>query len=187
MDVAAALSPRVEREPAAPKVERDPVAVDHKVLSFFLDYWRSNANGGVPLFSAFRPKEVRANLAWVVVVDVLPELTDFRYRIIGTCVAEYFATNATGKLVSEAFQDWDEPSRNGVIQLFRAPCVHRVPFRYSGPGFRLPDTKKFLPDFDSLYLPYSTDGSRVDRVLNVFAFNYREFREKADMPRVLRR
>jgi hypothetical protein len=164
---------------ATPKVERDPAAVDHPVLSFFLDYWRAGAREaehGIPLFSTFRPREVRANLAWVVVVDVLPD--DFRYRVIGTCVAEYFAKNSTGLTVREALADWDAPSRNGVMELFRAPVVHRVPFRYYGPGFRIPDMKRFLPDFDSLYLPYSTDGVQVDRVLNAFAFNYREFRER---------
>src|SRR5690348_10351033 len=91
-----------------PKVERDPAAVDHPVLSFFLDYWRAGARGapsGIPLFASFKPKEVRANLAWVVVVDVLPD--DFRYRVIGTCVAEYFARNTTGLTVSEAFREWD--------------------------------------------------------------------------------
>ena len=166
-----------------PKVERDPAGVDNPVLSFFLNYWRRNAQQaeqGIPLFSTFKPSEVRANLAWVVVVDVLPNLADFRYRVIGTCVAEYFARNATGLTVSEAFRDWDPSSREGVIGLFRAPCLHRIPFRYFGPGFRLPGSKKFLPEFDSLYLPYSSDGREIDRVLNVFAFNHRELREKAD-------
>jgi hypothetical protein len=166
-----------------PRVERDPAGVDNPVLSFFLDYWRRSAQQaehGIPLFNTFRPTDVRGNLAWVVVVDVLPNLEDFRYRVIGTCVAEYFARNSTGLTVSEAFSDWDPPSREGVMDLFRAPCLHRKPFRYSGPGFRLPDTNKFLPDFDSLYLPYSSDGREIDRVLNVFAFDYRELRGRVD-------
>jgi hypothetical protein len=168
----------------APQIERNPADVDDPVLSFFLDYWRKSvpsASQGIPLFSSFRPKEVRANLAWVVVVDVFPDMEDFRYRVIGTCVAEYFARNSTGLTLSEAFCDWDAPSRDGVVSLFRAPCLHRLPFRYSGPGFCLPDTKKFLPDFDSLYLPYSTDGTRIDRVVNAFAFDYRKFRETTDV------
>lgn len=61
-----------------------------------------------------------------------------------------------------------------MLKNFQSPCLDGVLLRCSGSGFRIPETNKFLPDFDSLYLPYSTDGRETDRVLNVFAFDRRE-------------
>jgi hypothetical protein len=46
---------------------------------------------------------LREHLGWVIMVEVLPGEADFRYRLIGTLVTQYFLADSTGKTVSEAF------------------------------------------------------------------------------------
>ena len=37
-------------------------------------------------------------------IDALPDYADFRYRLVGSSVCEYFLANGTGKTVSEVFK-----------------------------------------------------------------------------------
>ena len=149
--------------------EEDPNRLDNPVLSFFLDYWHRKRQGeAVPLARDFDPQEVRTHLRWVVVVDALPEYADFRYRVVGTSVCEYFLANGTGKTVSEAFGDVPDLIP-GIIRIYTRTCLGGKPIRYSAPAAVV--NGLFFPQFDALYLPYSTTGERVDRLVSAFVFN----------------
>ena len=148
-------------------VREDPGNAEHPVSAFFLDYWRSKLRGrNYPLIADFVPKEVRAHLRSVVLIDALPDYSDFRYRLVGSSVCEYFLANATGKTVSEAFES--ERVARGIASVYRRVCELEKPLRVTGPPITVSDV--FFPAYDCLYLPYSSDGRRVDRLVNTFAF-----------------
>lgn len=156
-------------------VEEDPKSVEHPVVAFFLDYWRSRLRGRkFPLVEDFVPKEVRANLRWVVLIDALPDYSDFRYRLVGSAVSEYFLGNGTGKTVSETFVS--EKVARGIASVYRRACELEKPLRVIGPSIAV--NGMFFPTYDCLYLPYSTDGQKVDRLVNTFVFSYSATREK---------
>jgi hypothetical protein len=150
----------------------DPGIVENPVLGFFLNYWRTKRGGAaLPMRNSFVPQEVRGNLPWVVVVDALQDFSDFRYRVVGSHVARYFLGNSTGKTAREAFEAWGSEAVDDVVSLYARACTARAPVRLTGPAISL--KKLLLPDFDTLYLPYSSDGEIPDRIVNIFTFNPR--------------
>jgi hypothetical protein len=150
-------------------VEENPRNAGHPVSAFFLDYWRRKLRGRkFPLAADFVPKEVRANLRWVVLIDALPDYSDFRYRLVGSSVCEYFLGSGTGKTVSEVFAS-DRVAR-GIASVYRRACELEKPLRVTGPPITVSGV--FFPTYDCLYLPYSTDGQKVDRLVNTFVFTY---------------
>lgn len=147
----------------------DPDAIDDPVLSFFLGYWRAAGNGrDVPLRSSFVPQEVRGHLQWVVTADALPDDSDFRFRVVGTRVCDYFLHDGQGKTVSEAFAHLDHHMKDGTLWMFRHACRERVPLRITGPSSQFKDI--YFPAYDALCLPYSSDGEKADRI--VYALTY---------------
>ena len=154
----------------------DPDGVADPVLGFFLSYWQRKRRGDdVPLMADFVPKEVRSNLRWVVLIDALPGYVDFRYRLVGSSVCEYFLGDGTGRTVREAFAGMDGLAE-GIIDLCRRACVRGRPIRVTGPSDIANGV--FFPPYDSLYLPYATRGLEADRIVNTFVFNYGAIREK---------
>jgi hypothetical protein len=165
---------------AAPSPSRQPTlvvnpqAVDNPVLDFFLNYWRTKRGDAIlPLHDDFVPRDIGKHLPWVVVVDALPDYSDFRYRVVGTFVYRYFVLDGTGKTVREAFSGVPKEISDDTIALFRQTCVERTPVRLTAPSSKWDEM--YFPDFDVLYLPYSSDGKTADRVVNIFTFNYNEF------------
>lgn len=166
-------------DPKRPTViYEDPDEVPDPVLTFFLSYWNGKTREGrVPLASSFVPQEVRSNLRWIVVIDALPGYADFRYRVVGSSVCEYFLGDGTGKTVREAFSSLGARAE-GLVDLYRRVCESGRPLRMTSPAAVFNDI--FFPDYDSLYLPYSIDGTKVDRLVNAFVFNRAAIRERAN-------
>lgn len=155
------------------EITDDPDEVDNPILTFFLNYWRQEKDTAVlPLRSSFAPKIVRGYLPWVVVVDALPGFTDFRYRVVGTHVTRYFLNDGTGKTIREAFARQGPEFIQGTINLYKHACDLRAPFRLKGPSSR--SQTIYYPEFDAIYLPYSSDGVIPDRVITGFTFDNRK-------------
>lgn len=157
-------------------IYEDPDEIPDPVLAYFLSYWRIKAHENkLPMAADFVPQEVRSNLRWVVVIDALPDYADFRYRVVGSSVCEYFLGDGTGKTVREAFESLGERAE-GLVNLYRRVCVGGRPLRMTSPSTIVNDI--YFPEYDSLYLPYTTDGQRADRLINAFVFNRNAIREK---------
>jgi len=155
----------------------DPTAIENAVLSFFLEYWRSKRRGSlVPLESSFVPQEVRGHLPWVTSADALPGNTDFRYRVVGTRVSDYFFGSGKGKTIREAYAGADKAFVDGVLSLYRHTCEAGVPVRVTGPASRYLNI--FFPSYESLYLPYSTDGTHADHVVCIFWYDQRQLTDR---------
>ncbi|MGB8363036.1 MAG: PAS domain-containing protein [Rhizomicrobium sp.] len=149
----------------------DPDQVDDSRLIFFLNYWRQKrGEARLPLRKSFVPQEVRGNLPWVIVADALPDYTDFRFRVVGSEISQYFLADGVGKTVREAFARTDGPLADAMLLLYWRACFKRMPLRLTGPAGLYNDF--FHPGFDAIFLPYSSDGELADRIVNIFTFNH---------------
>jgi hypothetical protein len=149
--------------------EIDPTELANPTLAFLRSYWDAKRGGrAMPSRRDIHPSELREHLGWVIMVEVFPDFSDFRYKLIGTLVTQYFLMDATGLTVSEAFADRGPAAIKGVKALFRKTARDRVPMRAFGdadwiaPGYE---------EFDSIYLPLSDDGESVNMILHGFVFD----------------
>ncbi len=159
----------------APIVEYNPDRIDNPVLQFFLAYWREKRGArALPARADISPREIKPYLGWVCLLDALPDYADFRYRLVGSYVSEYFLGDGTGRTVCEAFAD-NKRLCEGVLFVFRNVCKEKQPLRIWSPGGTWKD--RYYPDNDALHLPLGNDGETTDMVMNVFTFNYEEFKK----------
>jgi hypothetical protein len=164
---------RVLGDPAHPTtIVEDPTEIDNPIISFFLTYWRAERGSQpLPLRNSFSPREVRASLPSVAVADALPNYYDFRYRIVGSRISRYFLGDSRGRTLREVFVGENQTLGEGALWVYRRACLKRVPLRVTGPHNTFRGT--IFPDFDALYLPYSSEGTIADRIVNVFTFDDR--------------
>lgn len=149
--------------------EIDPGEFAHPTLAFLRSYWDvKRAGRTMPSRADIRPSELREHLGWVLMIEVLPDLSDFRFKLIGTLVTDYFLTDATGKTVTEAFAEFGPAPTKAVQALFRKTAREKRPIRAFG------DTNWFRPgfeEFDAIYLPLSDDDVTVNMILHGFVFD----------------
>ncbi|HEX3673530.1 MAG TPA: PAS domain-containing protein [Rhizomicrobium sp.] len=149
--------------------EIDPQNIDHPILRFLREYWESKRAGrAMPSRGDIKPSEMKEHLGWIILQDVLPDYADFRYRMIGSRVTQYFLGDSTGKTVSETFAPYGEAAVNGVLAVHRKSARDRVVLRTHGGAGWL--GRSFL-DFDALYLPLSDDGLTANMILSAFTFD----------------
>ena len=154
-------------------MESDPTEFDNPVLAFYFDYWHRKRGGrAMPSRSDIQPQELKPHQDWVILLDALPGLNDFRYRLLGTRVIEYFLGDATGSTIRDAYRlaNMNKAYTESVILLHRTVCVSRSIIRLKGPSGEW--ERHFFPEFDALYLPLSDDGIAVNTILTAFTFNY---------------
>jgi hypothetical protein len=167
---------------APPILVQNPDRIDNPVLQFFLRYWQEKRSARpMPARADISPREIKPYLGWACLLDALPHFADFRYRLVGSFVTEYFLGDGTGRTVSDAFSE-NPGVRDGALWLFRQTCIGRKPIRVWSPGADWEG--RYHPDNDALYLPLGADGETADMVLNIFTFNYEEFK-KTRVPHVL--
>ena len=148
--------------------EINPTGLANPVLLFLKSYWdRKRGARTMPSRADVNPSEMKQYLGWVVLVDVLPDFSDFRYRTIGTRVSGYFAPASTGKNITEVFRPFGETVVNAMLAPYRKAARDQVVVHAWGAADWL--GKAFL-DFESLYLPLSDDGATANMVLSAVTF-----------------
>lgn len=158
------------------RLEEDPAAIDNPVLDFFLRYWREKRGSrAMPARADIVLRDIKPYLGFICLLDVLPGAADFRYRLVGSRISEYFLGDGTGRTVREALGGFDSEVVNGALWLFRTCCAKKHPLRIWAPGGDWQG--HYYPDNDAIYLPLGADGENADMVMNVFTFNYEEFRK----------
>jgi hypothetical protein len=153
----------------------------HPTLDFLYRYWdKKRGQRALPRRSDIIASELRPHLGWVILVDVSDDLSQFRFRLVGTLVTQYFLTDGTGKTAEEVFADRDPSVAKAISGLFRKSAVEQAVLHTSGsalwlgPGFE---------EFEAIYLPLSDDGERVNMILHAFVFD----RERVLMAREIAR
>ena len=128
-------------------------------------YWDGKRAGrAMPARSDIDPAEIRSLLPHVVLIDVLGDPLDFRYRLLGSAVEAHLSNRYTGLRMSE-IPHQRPPSRLWsnfqAVAVSRRPLVTQVPY--------IDPHKDFLAAQD-LITPLSSDGSRVDMLFNLVDF-----------------
>jgi len=141
-----------------------------------LDYW--NAKRGdrpMPARADLDPTEMIAFLPNVILLDVLREPLDFRYRLIGTMVEEHMSQPYTGRRFSE-FEGQRQGSRiwtnSERVLTERRPVRTDVP--YIGP-------KRDFTTIEDVMMPLSADGESVDVIFIVVEYIRRKPCDPANM------
>jgi len=123
-------------------------------------YWNSRRAGRtMPLRTDIDPAEFPRHLPGILLVDVRWEPLDFVYRVVGTREVEARGSNPTGKPVAG---NWFGSDEERVLSNYRYVAT-KASYLYDYDRFMTEDGH-FLVD-ESLFLPLSFDGARVDQVL----------------------
>ncbi len=149
--------------------EVNPTTFAHPTLVFLREYWdRKRGDRLMPARKDIAVADLKDHLGWVMIVDVLPGLADFRYRLVGTLVTQYFLADGTGKTVSELFASQGQAAINGVQAMFRKTARDCIPMRaYGDAGW----IGRGFEQFEAIYLPLSDDGETVNVILHAFVFD----------------
>ncbi len=144
----------------------NPTRFDHPTCVFLHDFWQQKRGGRpMPARADISPAQLKHHLGWVTVLDVLPGGRDFRYRLIGTLVTQYFSSDWTGKTVLEAFAINGEEIAKTVNATFRKVARDKVVMRTAGDAGWLIEG---MEEFEAIYLPLSDDGENVTHILHAF-------------------
>lgn len=152
-----------------PQVEINPSRIDNPALEFLRNYWETRrGRRPMPSRSDMNPADFKPYLGNMAMVDVLDGGAEFRYRIIGTLLAQYFLTDPTGKTFTET---WPNPP-GPVAQRVRANLVNIVETHVMVHAWGQLDWSQFPGEtFDVLFVPLSDDGENVNMILNLFTFD----------------
>jgi hypothetical protein len=129
-----------------------------------LAYWQANrSSGGLPDRTVFDPISLRRYLGNLVIADIEPTNSGeprYRYRLVGTELADRSGRDATGRYFDELY---DPTSLAEMKYCFGWVAEHKRPARVFG-TFR--HANRAYHTFDGLFLPIATDGSNsVDQVI----------------------
>jgi hypothetical protein len=146
--------------------QENPEQFAHPTCVFLRNYWESKRGGrAMPARSDISPSQLKDHLGWVMILEVLPGERDFRYRLIGTLVTQYFSGDSTGMTVMQAFAPNGEPVAKAVNSVFRKVARDKVVMRTAGNANWLSDG---MEEFEAIYLPLSEDGVNVSHILHAF-------------------
>lgn len=145
-----------------------PEVLDRSKLSEpalrLLALWESKRRGArLPAEGDFTPAEMTPWLAWLVLLDVLADPPDFRYRRTGALIVSTTGHDMSGKRLSEM------PVPAEVLAMFMAE--HRAAVDTRSPRHdvhRMVNPKRGEPiAFERLLLPLSEDGENVTALLGM--------------------
>ncbi len=159
-----------------PRLIQNPDSIDNPTLDFFIRRWNEKrGDRAMPARTAFEMREIKAYVGWICLLDALPDFSDFRYRLVGSRVADYFLGDGTGKTIRELFQANDKPLGHAMLWVYQKTCREKLPLRISAPcgSWR----GRHFPNTDALYLPLSKDGEVADMAMTIFTFNHQEYRK----------
>ena len=147
----------VDDRPDTPGPFRERIR--HADLRRLYDYWLSRHRGELlPGRQDLNPADFKFALGVVTLIDVLYEPQRFRFRLIGSVMAQRMGWDLTGKMVDEVP---DAEYREGLLAAYRQMVADRQPSTtlYE----RLIDGKPRR--FEVLRLPLASDGKTIDMLL----------------------
>jgi hypothetical protein len=155
------------------------------VLSSVRSYWLSKCEtGSMPRRSDISPAQLKVQLPYILLADVVDGGKDFRYRLIGTQLTQFFPANPSGKLMSETLTPFGEATVAATLESYRNVAQRLAPMRLSGSGSWFGQDPKH---FDAFLAPLSDDGTTVNMILGVFIFVWdqeHQFRSPPPAPQI---
>jgi len=151
-----------------PNVELDRATDWPEVLASVRDYWlERRGSRAMPSRSDISPTHIKAQLPHILLADVVDGGKDFRYRLIGVQLSQFFHFNPTGKLISEAIAPFGEETLQATLVGYRGVVERRAPIRLTGSGSIYGQDPKH---FDAFLAPLSANGVDVNMILGTFVF-----------------
>jgi hypothetical protein len=150
-------------------VEIDRAADWPAALASVRGYWNENRGArAMPSRDDISPADfIRSHLPHILLADVVDGGADFRYRLVGTQLREFFYDEPSGKLMSEAIAPFGEETVRLTLEIYRRVIERRGPVRLTGSGaFYGQDPKHF----DAFLAPLSDDGTTVNMIIGTFVF-----------------
>lgn len=129
------------------------------MLRRVLDYWEARrGTRAFPSRAAVDPLQLGFALGNLLLIDVLRDPLQFRYRLVGTVAAERWGFDMTGKTLDEL----PAPERRHfILQNYSWIVENRRPMAIE--GTRILDGRNWA--FASLMLPIGEDDRQVDMIL----------------------
>lgn len=154
------------------------------VLTDILAAWEEMAGpSAIPYLPRFPVERFRGWLAHMEMIEVDAGGQDFSYRLLGTWFPIISRGDYSGKRVSEIPSQGPEST---IGRLYRETVAGGAPraarLDYVGP-------LDFVGSVETLLMPYSTDGSRIDRLMGAIALSHvaappPDFRVPAWLPEI---
>jgi hypothetical protein len=150
-------------------------------LSFVRDYWLDRRGSrSMPSRKDISPAQLKAQLPYLLLADVIDGGADFRYRLVGTELRRFFRAEPSAKLMSEALAPFGAATVEATLASYRAVVERRAPMRLTGAGSWYGQDLKL---FDALLAPLSDDDASVNMILGTFVFVWdkkNQFRNPGD-------
>lgn len=150
---------------------------DEPSFKQLIAYWQRKHRGTkLPARRDIDPAELKPILAQLLLIDVLREPLDFRYRLAGTLSYDIFGYDLTGKRVRDIEPaEWAEM----VWRSLEAIVSTREP-QYVRLDFETPEGNR--RSYRVVRLPLADDGETVDCIvlMSDFGLEPREFRAHLD-------
>lgn len=135
------------------------------ILDAAFDYWLGKKSGPeIPLRSAIDPVEIPRLLPHLMLLDVLSEPLDFRYRLIG----EGIQANITRGFRGKTHRQLEGKGPGSLVWEGLRKVVETGIPRYGRAPYVGPETT--VTQFFDLLLPLSEDGASVSQILIVTEF-----------------
>jgi hypothetical protein len=138
--------------------ERDDV---HPDLGLLHDFWRNDCGGAVPIpRHLIDPVRLPAKiLPGFTIIEILRNPDDFRYRLLGTNLTQFFGRDSTGKRFSEI--EYPQPQGERLKRYFELVANDgAVVYRETTADWANRDYITIA----SMFLPGSSDGKEIDLI-----------------------
>lgn len=137
-------------------------------IEALLAYWTAKRGArAVPRREDIDPIELKDHLPSLFMLDVLDAGRDFRYRLVGTTIAEMSGRDVTGAKLSTLYEAYPDALAK-IATLFAPVIAERRPVFARGTVFWRPE--RDFRRFEAGYFPVSSDGETVDIILSEIRF-----------------
>ena len=143
----------------------DPSMLNSRRLREAYSYWNTKRrNKLMPSRSDIDPIEFPPLLPYVILIDVVREPLDFRYRLVGTQACEIMRGDFTGQFFSKIpGKGRDSALWHGCDAVVSSKAAISWEIPYDGP-------ERFLRSYENVLLPLSNDGFNVTMIFKVISF-----------------
>jgi len=147
----------------------NPDIPDNPRFQDLVVYWQAKRRQrALPMRQDIDPLELQEHLGSLNIIECLPGLTDFRYRLIGTNIAEAYGRDSTGKTVRELYTVEDPEYCEFLLGIYRKVATRQLIARVRA---NLRPVNKNYRSADSLLLPLDGGEGSVTAILNEVLFS----------------
>ncbi len=147
----------------------DPDISDNPRFQDLVAYWQAKRRErALPLRRDIDPLQLKQHLGSLNIIECLPGLDDFRYRLIGTNIVAAYGRDSTGKTVREIYAVEDPEYCAFLLGVYREVATRQVMTRLT---VNLRPVNKTYRMADSLLLPLDGGDGNVGFILNEVLFS----------------